>query len=484
MLPGHASLPNGYGLDFVDADGSEQVPGVAPNALTSSDWRDAYAGTPWHKHVPARIEAGAQRCRWQRQPARERRAALPPAPRGGQRRRQRVCTRRRCGGNGACGPAGMPGRRRGVGGHRPLRQQQQRIAAADLLRLHRRARDPSGRSVAAGSARRAPSLVPGGRFSRLGRWGTPSAGGAGGIGCGRRRGNLGRRRGNLRLPAARGLPVPRGRAVVRGRRRRRISAGGCRGDDERRERCCAHDGNGLRVESELHRCPLRVSRVRLVTGCICSGRQIVTPLAARVQSAGPSGRHFAQLVSPTPLVWCSNAVRPLDGYLGANACRLPPSRPDSTSPIPISIASGCRSKSWRSCVVARRSGGTSSPTGIGRFRRRRLLGGDQAPGRQGDLQAQRRLLQPGEDRPSPVSGGLHRRADRDRQVRPAEHGRTAPHAPAQDHLPRLHPARGGTPARRPQRAGAEHRQEPPPPKAQAISSNRCRANCRCRPSPG
>jgi anaerobic selenocysteine-containing dehydrogenase len=57
MLPGHASLPNGFGLDFVDDDGEAHVPGVAPNALTSSDWRDAYAGTPWHKHVPARIEA-------------------------------------------------------------------------------------------------------------------------------------------------------------------------------------------------------------------------------------------------------------------------------------------------------------------------------------------------------------------------------------------------------------------------------------------
>ena len=56
MLPGHASLPNGFGLDFVDGDGQAHVPGVAPNSLTSSDWRDAYAGTPWHKHVPARIE--------------------------------------------------------------------------------------------------------------------------------------------------------------------------------------------------------------------------------------------------------------------------------------------------------------------------------------------------------------------------------------------------------------------------------------------
>lgn len=57
MLAGHASLPNGFGVDFVDAEGRTRVPGVAPNTLTSSDWRDAYAGTPWHKHVPARIEA-------------------------------------------------------------------------------------------------------------------------------------------------------------------------------------------------------------------------------------------------------------------------------------------------------------------------------------------------------------------------------------------------------------------------------------------
>ena len=56
MRVGHASLPNGYGLDFTDADGGSQVTGVATNALTSTDWRDSYAGTPWHKHVPARIE--------------------------------------------------------------------------------------------------------------------------------------------------------------------------------------------------------------------------------------------------------------------------------------------------------------------------------------------------------------------------------------------------------------------------------------------
>jgi formate dehydrogenase len=57
MLAGHVSLPNGYGVDYVGADGSSTTPGVAPNGLTSTEWRDAYAGTPWHKHVPARVEA-------------------------------------------------------------------------------------------------------------------------------------------------------------------------------------------------------------------------------------------------------------------------------------------------------------------------------------------------------------------------------------------------------------------------------------------
>ena len=56
MLAGHAALPNGFGLDYTDDDGHTVAPGVAPNALTSTGWRDPYAGTPWHKHVPARIE--------------------------------------------------------------------------------------------------------------------------------------------------------------------------------------------------------------------------------------------------------------------------------------------------------------------------------------------------------------------------------------------------------------------------------------------
>ena len=57
MQPGHVSLPNGLGLDYPDADGRRTATGIAPNELTASEDRDWLAGTPWHKHVPARIEA-------------------------------------------------------------------------------------------------------------------------------------------------------------------------------------------------------------------------------------------------------------------------------------------------------------------------------------------------------------------------------------------------------------------------------------------
>jgi anaerobic selenocysteine-containing dehydrogenase len=57
LQPGHVSLPNGGGLDYPDANGQIVINGVAPNELTASDHRDWIAGTPFHKHVPARIEA-------------------------------------------------------------------------------------------------------------------------------------------------------------------------------------------------------------------------------------------------------------------------------------------------------------------------------------------------------------------------------------------------------------------------------------------
>ena len=53
---GYISLPNGYGLSYSPAGGDAEVVGVAPNQLTSTHWKDSIAGTPWHKHVPARLE--------------------------------------------------------------------------------------------------------------------------------------------------------------------------------------------------------------------------------------------------------------------------------------------------------------------------------------------------------------------------------------------------------------------------------------------
>jgi anaerobic selenocysteine-containing dehydrogenase len=53
---GHISLPNGRGLDYPDTDGEREQAGIAPNELTSTDDRDWLAGTPWHKHVRAKLE--------------------------------------------------------------------------------------------------------------------------------------------------------------------------------------------------------------------------------------------------------------------------------------------------------------------------------------------------------------------------------------------------------------------------------------------
>ncbi len=60
MMEGHVALPNGLGLAYSPAGGEPEVAGVAPNELTTTEWRDHIAGTPWHKHVPARIERVAR----------------------------------------------------------------------------------------------------------------------------------------------------------------------------------------------------------------------------------------------------------------------------------------------------------------------------------------------------------------------------------------------------------------------------------------
>jgi len=56
MSQGHVSLPNGHGLSYSPAGGEPEIFGVPTNELTSTEWCDPIAKTPWHKHVPAQLE--------------------------------------------------------------------------------------------------------------------------------------------------------------------------------------------------------------------------------------------------------------------------------------------------------------------------------------------------------------------------------------------------------------------------------------------
>jgi anaerobic selenocysteine-containing dehydrogenase len=56
LQPGHATLPNGLGLSYPAGGEGARTTGIAPNELTAAEDRDWIAGTPWHKHVRARIE--------------------------------------------------------------------------------------------------------------------------------------------------------------------------------------------------------------------------------------------------------------------------------------------------------------------------------------------------------------------------------------------------------------------------------------------
>ncbi|KQS01021.1 molybdopterin oxidoreductase [Williamsia sp. Leaf354] len=57
MQAGHAALPNGFGLALTDDGAASRRVGVALNELTDAQRRDPVVGTPWHKNVPARVEA-------------------------------------------------------------------------------------------------------------------------------------------------------------------------------------------------------------------------------------------------------------------------------------------------------------------------------------------------------------------------------------------------------------------------------------------
>lgn len=56
MPPGNVALPNGLGLAYPDAAGTRRLTGAPPNELAEQENRDAFAGTPWHGYVPARLD--------------------------------------------------------------------------------------------------------------------------------------------------------------------------------------------------------------------------------------------------------------------------------------------------------------------------------------------------------------------------------------------------------------------------------------------
>ena len=56
MRSGQLALPHGYGQDYPAADGERLNNGPRVNMLTASGNCDPIAGTPYHKHVPVRLE--------------------------------------------------------------------------------------------------------------------------------------------------------------------------------------------------------------------------------------------------------------------------------------------------------------------------------------------------------------------------------------------------------------------------------------------
>ncbi len=58
LQAGHITLPNGHGVDYPADGGQRTAAGVSPNdiTVTGAPFEDPIAGTPYHKHVPARIE--------------------------------------------------------------------------------------------------------------------------------------------------------------------------------------------------------------------------------------------------------------------------------------------------------------------------------------------------------------------------------------------------------------------------------------------
>jgi anaerobic selenocysteine-containing dehydrogenase len=77
MKSGQLALPHGYGQGYPAADGERLNNGPRVNVLTESGNRDPIAGTPYHKHVPVRLErlAAAEAASYEAQSQRIHRAS-------------------------------------------------------------------------------------------------------------------------------------------------------------------------------------------------------------------------------------------------------------------------------------------------------------------------------------------------------------------------------------------------------------------------
>ena len=57
LLPGHVTVPNGFGMVYDEGDGNKRVEGVNLNEITAANDRDPFTGCPNHKHVACSVEA-------------------------------------------------------------------------------------------------------------------------------------------------------------------------------------------------------------------------------------------------------------------------------------------------------------------------------------------------------------------------------------------------------------------------------------------
>ncbi len=256
-------------------------------------------------------------CRWWRLQATSRaRSALSAAPRPAAAPR-RAAALRRAARQGAFGgrqrrlrSRGHPLRRHRIGDHRPLRQEEQRVAAADLLCLHRvpqiaqicqpwlarRHRGVAGARREVLRAQQMRDTLDG----RIGGTGRERLGGY--LGCQRQRRSL-RRRGcrqwRAASSAASGAGAGSGAGTGSGGGSSGSAAAGVAATTSAANTAAPTMETVVASNANFTDAPSGFRGCVAFTGCICYGTEIVTPVTRRCPETS-SGAHFAELVSPRP----------------------------------------------------------------------------------------------------------------------------------------------------------------------------------------